>query len=150
MAPNPPRPGAAPHGAAGGAARPERRRRRPPARRADGAAGPRPTVARGPGRAARATPCRGRAVRRGGLLARQDRRDPRSGRRDRAIRGVPRAPTAASVAGGLEGGGRMTPELTPFDHRPDAALGAALRRALARSEERRVGKECRSRWSPYH
>src|SRR5712691_7003191 len=27
-------------------------------------------------------------------------------------------------------------------------LGAAL--ALPRSEERRVGKECRSRWSPYH
>ena len=23
-------------------------------------------------------------------------------------------------------------------------------RAEARSEERRVGKECRSRWSPYH
>ena len=23
-------------------------------------------------------------------------------------------------------------------------------RALRRSEERRVGKECRSRWSPYH
>ena len=22
--------------------------------------------------------------------------------------------------------------------------------AMARSEERRVGKECRSRWSPYH
>ncbi len=28
-------------------------------------------------------------------------------------------------------------------------LSGALR-ALARSEERRVGKECRSRWSPYH
>src|SRR3712207_8588899 len=26
----------------------------------------------------------------------------------------------------------------------------ALREALPRSEERRVGKECRSRWSPYH
>ena len=26
----------------------------------------------------------------------------------------------------------------------------ALRRTLRRSEERRVGKECRSRWSPYH
>ena len=29
----------------------------------------------------------------------------------------------------------------------------AIRRAdalMARSEERRVGKECRSRWSPYH
>src|SRR3712207_1411567 len=26
----------------------------------------------------------------------------------------------------------------------------ALQDALLRSEERRVGKECRSRWSPYH
>ena len=26
----------------------------------------------------------------------------------------------------------------------------AIRIGLARSEERRVGKECRSRWSPYH
>ena len=26
----------------------------------------------------------------------------------------------------------------------------ALTPALSRSEERRVGKECRSRWSPYH
>ena len=26
----------------------------------------------------------------------------------------------------------------------------ALRFLLIRSEERRVGKECRSRWSPYH
>src|SRR5690349_24532041 len=25
-----------------------------------------------------------------------------------------------------------------------------LRRELGRSEERRVGKECRSRWTPYH
>ena len=30
-----------------------------------------------------------------------------------------------------------------------AALAAELARG-ARSEERRVGKECRSRWSPYH
>src|SRR2546426_10235263 len=28
--------------------------------------------------------------------------------------------------------------------------GVAVRRPLERSEERRVGKECRSRWSPYH
>ena len=27
---------------------------------------------------------------------------------------------------------------------------AVLHTALRRSEERRVGKECRSRWSPYH
>ena len=29
-----------------------------------------------------------------------------------------------------------------------AAAGVVV--AAARSEERRVGKECRSRWSPYH
>ena len=28
--------------------------------------------------------------------------------------------------------------------------GKALTFTAARSEERRVGKECRSRWSPYH
>src|SRR3712207_5770427 len=28
--------------------------------------------------------------------------------------------------------------------------GYLLERDAARSEERRVGKECRSRWSPYH
>src|SRR3712207_6968821 len=26
----------------------------------------------------------------------------------------------------------------------------SLKRGLGRSEERRVGKECRSRWAPYH
>jgi len=30
------------------------------------------------------------------------------------------------------------------------AVGHLLRKLGARSEERRVGKECRSRWSPYH
>src|SRR2546430_10145436 len=41
--------------------------------------------------------------------------------------------------------------------RPHAASGEEQRHVLARvigargrSEERRVGKECRSRWSPYH
>ena len=28
--------------------------------------------------------------------------------------------------------------------------GEIVRRTVTRSEERRVGKECRSRWSPYH
>src|SRR5476649_2235132 len=31
-----------------------------------------------------------------------------------------------------------------------AFFGAALAALFLRSEERRVGKECRSRWSPYH
>ena len=37
---------------------------------------------------------------------------------------------------------------------PDIAvgdiLGSCVFNMLIRSEERRVGKECRSRWSPYH
>src|SRR2546425_6725936 len=32
----------------------------------------------------------------------------------------------------------------------EAEAGAAATRGVSRSEERRVGKECRSRWSPYH
>src|SRR5256885_10869461 len=34
--------------------------------------------------------------------------------------------------------------LVDFNHQPRAP------RFILRSEERRVGKECRSRWSPYH
>jgi len=33
---------------------------------------------------------------------------------------------------------------------PEKVNAAVFRTLLERSEERRVGKECRSRWSPYH
>src|SRR5260221_7467904 len=33
---------------------------------------------------------------------------------------------------------------------PENVTVPAVRAVAARSEERRVGKECRSRWSPYH
>ena len=33
---------------------------------------------------------------------------------------------------------------------PDVQTPPAFFEAIRRSEERRVGKECRSRWSPYH
>src|SRR2546422_6238586 len=36
-----------------------------------------------------------------------------------------------------------------FSDRPDSQA-AVLEGTTSRSEERRVGKECRSRWSPYH
>src|SRR2546429_1351262 len=60
----------------------------------------------------------------------------------------------AVVAGGLAVAGRRLQHLRRqrraqrlrIDHL--AALEAAL--VQQRSEERRVGKECRSRWSPYH
>ena len=34
--------------------------------------------------------------------------------------------------------------------KPFEAIGDGGQKYTARSEERRVGKECRSRWSPYH
>src|SRR5438094_1507309 len=50
----------------------------------------------------------------------------------------------------------LSPALVLF-HREASELSANLRAGrpvepflLERSEERRVGKECRSRWSPYH
>src|ERR1039458_3379076 len=42
--------------------------------------------------------------------------------------------------------GTMTPD-TSIVHQ---TVPEKYRLAVARSEERRVGKECRSRWSPYH
>src|SRR2546430_6820801 len=38
----------------------------------------------------------------------------------------------------------------PCRDRPFHALHRAVLERYTRSEERRVGKECRSRWSPYH
>src|SRR5256886_14534318 len=42
----------------------------------------------------------------------------------------------------------FSPSLTAGRSCPSPLQLAAL--TVARSEERRVGKECRSRWSPYH
>src|SRR6266446_7877022 len=36
------------------------------------------------------------------------------------------------------------------EQRSEALKAAEAEAATAKSEERRVGKECRSRWSPYH
>ena len=37
-----------------------------------------------------------------------------------------------------------------LDEYPDIVMTDIKMPGLSRSEERRVGKECRSRWSPYH
>src|SRR2546425_12983585 len=53
-----------------------------------------------------------------------------------------------SIIGGMLWLGRLGkkfPPLTPQHAHPRRILVIRLR-----SEERRVGKECRSRWSPYH
>src|SRR5256885_8507060 len=41
-------------------------------------------------------------------------------------------------------------ELDVLERARDAQADDPARRRAQRSEERRVGKECRSRWSPYH
>ena len=40
--------------------------------------------------------------------------------------------------------------ISSIDDVMDHVQNDGLRGVLKRSEERRVGKECRSRWSPYH
>ena len=42
------------------------------------------------------------------------------------------------------------PELSSGQHTVHIDFSGAITDATTRSEERRVGKECRSRWSPYH
>ena len=70
-------------------------------------------------------------------------------------------PGQVVVLFGNQGTGRTTLLERLADHLGGTVLGApALESAVAghhplaiedaRSEERRVGKECRSRWSPYH
>ena len=47
---------------------------------------------------------------------------------------------------------RVCPLGAHVDHQHGIVTGFAINKGvdLWRSEERRVGKECRSRWSPYH
>src|SRR2546430_14919941 len=101
-------------------------------------------------------------MRQGGCLARAARG-----------RGIPVASLALLIAAGCVSSGPATPaesaaavSATPLAATPTAAAftsldsfgylvgvqggGYALRTERDRSEERRVGKECRSRWSPYH
>src|SRR2546426_8028706 len=46
--------------------------------------------------------------------------------------------------------GTVARQLGPALGRPTPVAAPTDAQNVARSEERRVGKECRSRWSPYH
>ena len=50
----------------------------------------------------------------------------------------------------LEDVGVRDDDAATFREALKRALAGEKKRAPSRSEERRVGKECRSRWSPYH
>src|SRR5258706_8782599 len=70
------------------------------------------------------------------------------GIRDWSVTGVQTCALPISARRGLRPGRRRSPLRAGAALRP--AAGSRARGAPERSEERRVGKECRSRWSPYH
>src|SRR2546426_426312 len=80
------------------------------------------------------------------------------GIRDYKVTGVQTCALPISAPAGREPGLRPAPAGPCLDHAhggPLRALAAdgeqgRCRSPRRRSEERRVGKECRSRWSPYH
>src|SRR3712207_9490606 len=61
------------------------------------------------------------------------------------------ADVGAAIEAGIEAGRPHRISVTPLAPIPPSAPLPGTRAVVAvRSEERRVGKECRSRWSPYH
>src|SRR2546426_7966645 len=85
------------------------------------------------------------------------------GIRDYKVTGVQTCALPIYVSAHVHGGGHLRLPLLepsavalPGFHRDDHCHSLGERRApnlgtrRVRSEERRVGKECRSRWSPYH
>ena len=80
---------------------------------------------------------------------------------DASRSGVYRVRSADAVLDAVQGGAIRAARIGLAGASDKAALMQRVARALefpqwfggnwdARSEERRVGKECRSRWSPYH
>ena len=61
---------------------------------------------------------------------------------------VPFVPLVAQQTGTVSGTVAATESGAPLVGASVVVVGTA--RSVLRSEERRVGKECRSRWSPYH
>ena len=67
-----------------------------------------------------------------------------------------RSAILAAARNAAADGGMASVQIAPVAIRANVAAGTVYRYfpskadLISRSEERRVGKECRSRWSPYH
>src|SRR2546425_6172438 len=74
------------------------------------------------------------------------------GRRDRRVEEIVQLARRRGVAVRFEERGQLDRLAGAKEHQGVVAVAAARSSASLedRSEERRVGKECRSRWSPYH
>src|SRR5256884_8400786 len=66
------------------------------------------------------------------------------------INGIVCAGISDSVCGDRNEGSGSRIIYLALKHRIAQKIGQPVRFPCIRSEERRVGKECRSRWSPYH
>ena len=77
-----------------------------------------------------------------------------SGRLTIALLAVPLLAGTVLLTGTVLGVALLVTGLVGASLRVDSLLGSLVldrvENAQLRSEERRVGKECRSRWSPYH
>ena len=70
---------------------------------------------------------------------------------DRAEVGKAKQPSSMRLSGkGVFSGEREAIELSTANTKIGFACSKTIAGKTLRSEERRVGKECRSRWSPYH
>src|SRR2546426_6160629 len=73
------------------------------------------------------------------------------GIRDYKVTGVQTCALPISYGPGLLGSPNSTADsFVPAAFLTHLISAGVLKSTAARSEERRVGKECRSRWSPYH
>src|SRR2546425_6243864 len=83
------------------------------------------------------------------------------GIRDKLVTGVQTCalPISCEIYTDVEGVYTADPRIVPealklpavtYEEMLEMSASGAKVMALRRSEERRVGKECRSRWSPYH
>ena len=70
------------------------------------------------------------------------------GIRDYDVTGVQTCALPIFIAKGADVNAKDDDGTTPLDMADDKETANLLRKH--RSEERRAGKECRSRWSPYH
>ena len=84
------------------------------------------------------------------FFAKKQRRDESGSRRDFPV--VPSGAVCDEPFGDLHRvqGGTLADLIADAPEREAVGRGEVASDAAHRSEERRVGKECRSRWSPYH
>ena len=66
------------------------------------------------------------------------------------LKNVPTSPRKMRMVADLIRGKKVNKAFSLLKYEPKEGAARLEKLLLSGSEERRVGKECRSRWSPYH